>query len=111
MAMQDLVLADRKHGPVNRRCGDVHAGRWGTTGASRPRPCYKKTMSANKRFSPDEVMQSQARRAVAMRLQEIEGNPLSAEDIAMFEMFEREEWTHERRIAYILDTTAALPAE
>ena len=37
-----------------------------------------------------------------MRLQEIEGNPLSAEDIAMFEMFEREAWTHERCRAFIL---------
>jgi len=38
-----------------------------------------------------------------MRLQEIEGNPLDASDIAMFEMFEREGWGHERRRAYILD--------
>jgi hypothetical protein len=36
-------------------------------------------------------------------LQEIEGNPLDAADIAMFEMFEREAWTHERRRAHILD--------
>ena len=34
-------------------------------------------------------------------LQEIEGNPLDAEDIAMFEMFEREGWDHERRAAHI----------
>ena len=30
------------------------------------------------------------RRLEAMRLQEIEGNPLDEDDIAMFEMFERE---------------------
>lgn len=42
------------------------------------------------------------RRLDAMRLQEIEGNPLDAEDVAMFEMFEREGWSHERRRAYIL---------
>jgi hypothetical protein len=41
------------------------------------------------------------RRIAAMRLQEIEGNPLSADEIAMFEMFEREAWTHERRRAYL----------
>jgi hypothetical protein len=35
-------------------------------------------------------------------LQAIEGNPLTAEEIAMFEMFEREGWSHERRLAYIL---------
>lgn len=36
-------------------------------------------------------------------LQAIEGDPLTAEDIAMFEMFERERWTHERCRAYILE--------
>jgi len=30
------------------------------------------------------------RRLAAARLQEIEGNPLDADDLAMFEMFERE---------------------
>jgi hypothetical protein len=42
------------------------------------------------------------RRLVAMHLQAIEGNPLDAEDIAMFEMFEREGWSDERCRAYIL---------
>lgn len=55
------------------------------------------------RLSPEEVAQARERRLVAMHLQEIEGNPLDADDIAMFEMFEREAWSHERRRAYILD--------
>ena len=46
-----------------------------------------------------------------MRLQDIEGNPLDAEDVAMFEMFEREAWSHERRRAYILSQAVALAAE
>ena len=46
------------------------------------------------RLSPAEVEAARKRRLAAMRLQEIEGNPLSAEDVAMFEMFEREAWTH-----------------
>ncbi|MEI9885461.1 MAG: hypothetical protein WDN08_03015 [Rhizomicrobium sp.] len=46
-----------------------------------------------------------------MRLQEIEGNPLSPEDVAMFEMFEREAWPHERRRAYILAKARPLAAE
>jgi hypothetical protein len=46
-----------------------------------------------------------------MRLQEIEGNPLSADQVAMFEMFEREAWTHERRRAYLLAKAAPLAAE
>lgn len=38
----------------------------------------------------------------AAHLQAIEGNPLTAEEIAMFEMFEREGWPPERRRAHIL---------
>lgn len=45
-----------------------------------------------------------------MHLQAIEGNPLSPEDVAMFEMFEREGWTHEQRRAYILARVAAVAA-
>ena len=47
----------------------------------------------------------------AMHLQAIEGNPLTAEEVAMFEMFEREGWTHERRRAHILARVADLIAQ
>lgn len=40
--------------------------------------------------------------AEAAHLQSIEGNPLTAEEVAMFEMFEREGWSQERRRAHIL---------
>ena len=46
-----------------------------------------------------------------MRLLEIEGNPLSPDQVAMFEMFEREAWTHERRRAYISAKGVPLAAE
>ncbi|HXT05751.1 MAG TPA: hypothetical protein VN715_02300 [Roseiarcus sp.] len=48
----------------------------------------------------------------AQHLQALEGNPLTADEIAMFEMFEREGWPHERRRAYILAQfkVAAAPA-
>ena len=36
--------------------------------------------------------------------QRIEGNPLKEDEIAMFEMFERENWSAERRRSYILST-------
>jgi hypothetical protein len=42
------------------------------------------------------------RRLVMQHLLAIEGNPLTAEEIAMFEMFEREGWSHERRREHIL---------
>jgi hypothetical protein len=37
----------------------------------------------------------------AQHLQALEGNPLTDAELAMFEMFEREGWSHERRRAYI----------
>lgn len=54
-------------------------------------------------LSDREIAQARQRRLEAMNLQEIEGNPLSAEDVAMFEMFEREGWSHERCTRYILE--------
>jgi hypothetical protein len=37
----------------------------------------------------------------AQHLQALEGNPLTEAELAMFEMFEREAWSHERRREYI----------
>jgi hypothetical protein len=51
------------------------------------------------RLSPEEIATARERRLEAMHLQGIEGNPLDEEDIAMFEMFEREGWDHKRRRA------------
>jgi hypothetical protein len=62
-------------------------------------------------LSPIEVLRAKTRRLAAMRLQEIEGNPLDADDVAMFEMFEREAWPHARRRAHILAKASALAAE
>ena len=59
------------------------------------------------RLSPEQIAAARERRLEAMHLQEIEGNPLDAEDIAMFEMFEREGWDDERCIAYILEQAHA----
>ena len=72
---------------------------------------YNLAMNENLRLSPSDVEQARKRRLVAMRLQEIEGNPLSPEDVAMFEMFEREAWPHARRRAYILAKARRLAAE
>lgn len=68
-------------------------------------------MSETVRLSPSEVEAARKRRLAAMRLQEIEGNPLSADQVEMFEMFEAEAWPHERRRAYILAKAAPLAAE
>jgi hypothetical protein len=48
------------------------------------------------------------RRLEAMNLQAIEGNPLDADDVAMFEMFEREGWSDEQCRTYILSRTPAI---
>lgn len=42
------------------------------------------------------------RRLQGMAMQEIEGNPLTAEDIEMFDMFDREGWSGEQCRAYII---------
>lgn len=43
----------------------------------------------------------------ALHLQSMEGNPLSPDQISMFEMFEREGWPEEERIAHILERAKA----
>lgn len=43
------------------------------------------------------------RRLEMQHLQAIEGNPLTPEEIAMFEMFEREGWSEEQEHAYLVD--------
>jgi hypothetical protein len=68
-------------------------------------------MSKTVRLSPAQVETARKRRLAAMRMQEIEGNPLNADDVAMFEMFEREAWTHEQCRAYILGAATRLAAE
>ena len=62
------------------------------------------------RLTAEQIEAAQARRFEAMHLQKIEGNPLDAEDIAMFEMFERKRWSHERCRAYILEQASKLAA-
>ena len=59
-------------------------------------------LDAPKGLSKKEIAVARKRRLEAMNLQVIEGNPLDADDIAMFEMFEREGWSHERCRAYII---------
>ena len=71
----------------------------------------KHMLDTPKRLTKDEIAKARQRRLEAMNLQAIEGNPLDAEDIAMFEMFEREAWSHEQRRAYVLARTKALAAK
>lgn len=62
-----------------------------------------------KRGEPDGFAADAPKRAQRLReaaaLQNIEGNPLSPDEIAMFEMFEREGWSHDQRRAHILSLT------
>lgn len=54
-----------------------------------------------------DALAKRQRRLEGMNLQVIEGNPLDAEDVAMFEMFEREGWSDEQCRAYILARASA----
>jgi len=47
----------------------------------------------------------------AIHLQAMEGNPLDARDIEMFEMFEREGWSHEKRLVYIRKRAKSIAIE
>lgn len=58
---------------------------------------------ADARLTFEEVAAAKARRLTAMGLQLIEDSPVSAESVEMFEMFERERWSHEQCRAYIAD--------
>lgn len=55
-------------------------------------------------LSDEEVADARERRLIAQHLQAMEGNPLDAADI---EMFERERWSHERRRLYIIERARA----
>lgn len=71
-------------------------------------------VSHSSTLTAEQLAAAKERRLEAMRLHEIEGNPLDAADIAMFEMFEREGWSPDQRRAYILAqarAAAAIPAE
>ncbi len=68
-------------------------------------------MDADRLLSAEEVAEAHQRWLEAVKLQEIEGNPLTPDEIAMFEMFERERWPHERRRAYIMAKARKLAAE
>jgi hypothetical protein len=68
-------------------------------------------MKDRSRLTGQEVAAARQRRLEAMRLQEIEGNPLTPEEIRMFEMFEREAWPHEKCRKYILAKAKPLAAE
>jgi len=55
------------------------------------------------------IKEARERRLEAQNLQTIEDNPLTGNEIAMFEMFEREGWSHERCREYINSQFEALP--
>ena len=64
-------------------------------------------MAADDKLPPDEIAAAKARRLEAMALAEIEGNPLMLGDTELFDLYEREGWTHERRIADLHERAAA----
>lgn len=73
--------------------------------------CYNEHMTDSAKTGSDfyrpltdeELALAIQRRKEGMKLHEIEGMPLDAEQVAMFEMFERERWSHEKRRAYITE--------
>ena len=58
-----------------------------------------------------DIVERNRRRRVAIKLHEIEANPFTREDKEMFEMFDRENFTNEQRIAYIREKAIARTKE
>ena len=65
--------------------------------------CQISKMPNDDRLTPTAVEIARERRPDAVRMQEIEDNPRSIDQISMFE---RESWSHERRQAHILAKAA-----
>jgi hypothetical protein len=61
----------------------------------------KKSPEYDRLLTDEELAVAVQRRKEGMKLHEIESNPLDAEQIAIFEMFERERWSHEKCRDYI----------
>ena len=57
-------------------------------------------------LSEDDIAAVRVRRVSFQGLLAIEGNPLTEDEVAMFEMFDRERWPHDRCRQYILDHLA-----
>lgn len=58
-------------------------------------------MANDANLTAAEVAEARRLRITAMGLHAIEANPLSIEQVAMFEMFERERWSHAKRREFI----------
>ena len=60
-------------------------------------------MKATDQITLAEAFAAKERRLDMQHLNALEGNPLDAEQVAMFEMFDRERWSHEQCLAHVLD--------
>jgi len=58
-------------------------------------------MGKDAKLSSLEIAAVKHRRLEAMKMQELEGCPLRPQDVAMFEMFEREGWSFQKRETYL----------
>ncbi len=72
--------------------------------------CYNVTMPDVFPLSPAEIAAARKRRLVAQHLQALEGNPLTADEIAMFDMFDREGWSGDRCRDFIREALGLHPA-
>ena len=67
-------------------------------------------MAEPEQLSADSVAAAKQRRREAMALADIEGNPLMLADTELFELYEREAWSHERRRADLSERAHRLAA-
>lgn len=63
--------------------------------------CYNKNMDTTNKNNAMQENSARQKLLEAIRLQEIESNSLTPDEIEMFEMFEREGWSDEQCREYI----------
>ena len=68
-------------------------------------------MSSDAKLDDTEIAAIKRRRAEFRAICAVEGIVFTSEDDELFAMFDRERWSHERRIAYLKSEAKALPAE
>jgi len=57
----------------------------------------------SKHFTDKELKARAERFKDALKMQEIEGNPLGQEEVEMFEMFVKKDWSDKQCLQYLLE--------
>ena len=68
-------------------------------------------MTVDAKLTDTEIAAIKQRRAEFQAICAVEGIVFTPEDAELFAMFDRERWSHDRRIAYLKGQAVEIPAE